>query len=100
MPGRPLSALPLPRSTARVNITLKMYASLAKHLPPDAERNMVAIEIDEQASIHDVIDRFNVPRESAHLVLINGVYVPPEERDQPAFTAGDVLAVWPPVAGG
>jgi sulfur carrier protein ThiS len=83
-----------------VNITLKMYASLAKYLPPDAERNVVAIEIADGASVHEVIDRFHVPREAAHLVLVNGVYVPPEDRDGPAFTEGDVLAVWPPVAGG
>lgn len=83
-----------------MKITLKMYASLAQFLPPEAERNIVDIDIDDDASVHDVIDRFRVPRQSAHLVLINGVYIDPVRRDEPIFTEGDALAIWPPVAGG
>lgn len=88
MPDRPM------------NITLKLYASLAKHLPDDAERNIVAVEIDADTSVHQVIERFRVPRASAHLVLVNGYYIEPENRDEAIFKEGDVLAVWPPVAGG
>jgi hypothetical protein len=35
-----------------------------------------------------------------HLVLINGVYVPPEERGTRMLAEGDTLAIWPPIAGG
>jgi sulfur carrier protein ThiS len=35
-----------------------------------------------------------------HLVLINGVFVPPPERTSRALKEGDVLAIWPPIAGG
>ena len=77
-----------------------MYASLTKHLPPEAERNIAQIEIPDEISIHALIDRYHVPRESAHLILINGLYIEPEDRDRPIFKAGDVLAIWPPVAGG
>ncbi len=83
-----------------MRITLKMYASLAQFLPPEAVRNVVEIELPEDISIHEVIARYHVPRESAHLVLINGVYVEPEQRDEPLLREGDVLALWPPVAGG
>ncbi|MEQ8660647.1 MAG: MoaD/ThiS family protein [Gammaproteobacteria bacterium] len=83
-----------------MRITLKMYASLAQYLPPEAVRNVVEIEIDPQASVHQLIARYGVPRESAHLVLINGVYVEPAQRDVPLLEEGDVLALWPPVAGG
>jgi len=83
-----------------VKITFKMYASLVQYLPPEAERNIVEIDVDAQCSVHDVIDRFRVPRESAHLILINGVYVVPEDRDKPLLKEHDVLALWPPVAGG
>ncbi len=47
------------------------------------------------------LERCHVSREKAHLVLLNGVYLTPEQREQSAFIkAGDTLAVWPPVAGG
>jgi len=40
------------------------------------------------------------PRELAHLVLLNGIYVAPEQRNLVSIKEGDVLAIWPPVAGG
>lgn len=83
-----------------MKITFKLFASLARHLPAGAVRNIVDIDVDATASIHDVLDRFHVPRAEAHLVLINGVYIEPEDRDRALFQEGDALAVWPPVAGG
>jgi molybdopterin converting factor small subunit len=35
-----------------------------------------------------------------HLVLINGHYVAPADRATRALVEGDVLAIWPPIAGG
>lgn len=83
-----------------MNITFKLFASLAQHLPPEAVRNIARIDISPTATVHEVLDRYHVPRASAHLVLINGVYILPEDRDRPIFNDGDALAVWPPVAGG
>jgi sulfur carrier protein ThiS len=40
-----------------------------------------------------------VPLGQVHLVLVNGVFVPPSVRDNP-LSEGDELAVWPAVAGG
>jgi len=37
--------------------------------------------------------------EQAYLVLVNGVYIAEEDRDRP-LADGDVMAAWPPVAGG
>jgi len=83
-----------------VKITFKLFASLTRYLPAEASRNIVEIEVAPETSVHAIIDRFHVPRGDAHLVLVNGVYVLPEERDQPLLKPGDVLALWPPVAGG
>jgi sulfur carrier protein ThiS len=35
-----------------------------------------------------------------HLVLVNGSFVPPEQRATRELVEGDVLAIWPPIAGG
>lgn len=83
-----------------MNITLKLYASLAEYLPSAAEHNMLEIDITPGMSVHDVIDAYRVPRKSVHLVLVNGLYILPEDRDRSTFKGGDVLAIWPPVAGG
>ncbi|MBU0654099.1 MAG: MoaD/ThiS family protein [Gammaproteobacteria bacterium] len=84
-----------------MNITLKLYANLSGLLPARAQRNAAEVEVADNASLNTVIDQFKVPRESAHLVLLNGVFVCHEDRDRPGrLQAGDVLAIWPPVAGG
>jgi molybdopterin converting factor small subunit len=83
-----------------VHITLKLYAGLGEYLPREARDNAVAVRIGAGSSPHVVLDRFRVPRERAHLVLINGLYVPRTERDSRPLADGDIMAVWPPVAGG
>jgi molybdopterin converting factor small subunit len=57
------------------------------------------LDVDDSTSAHDLIDTYGVPREMAHLVVVNGIFTPPEKRDEP-LKEGDVLAIWPPVAGG
>ena len=44
--------------------------------------------------------QLKMPGEVCHLVLVNGVFVHPGERDTYELSDGDHLAVWPPVAGG
>jgi len=82
-------------------ITFKLYATLGDFLPSNAIRNVSTIDIDESASLNSIIDQYRIPRELAHLVLVNGVFVCDVDRDEPGnIKEGDVLAIWPPVAGG
>lgn len=83
-----------------MKITLKLFASLQEHLPPGAKACTTTIEIDPKTTPLELIDRFNIPRKLAHLVVLNGVYLLPAERETPLLKEGDVLAIWPPVAGG
>ncbi|MGB0721837.1 MAG: sulfur carrier protein ThiS [Gammaproteobacteria bacterium] len=54
----------------------------------------------EGMSVEAAIDHFRVPREQCHLVIVNGVFVPPGSRSHTPLMDGDTLALWPPVAGG
>jgi molybdopterin converting factor small subunit len=47
-----------------------------------------------------VLQPFSLPEKLTHLVLLNGTFIPPEVRSSTALSAGDTLAVWPPIAGG
>ena len=83
-----------------MQITLKLYASLGVYLPSHAERNEASVEVAEGTTILEVLDRYQVPRASCHLVLRNGIFQPPASRTQVRLAPGDASAVWPPVAGG
>ncbi len=83
-----------------MQITLKLYASLMHLLPEGSSRHAINIEIDSDDSPYQVIDRFKIPRDLAHLVIVNGFFVCGDAREKHVFKEGDVLAIWPPVAGG
>ncbi|MBS7807312.1 MoaD/ThiS family protein [Variovorax sp. PCZ-1] len=84
-----------------MKITLKLFASLTDYLPPDARRsNIVELEVDSGASILQIIEPFGLPMKLVHLVLVNGHYINPEDRATRSLVEGDVLAIWPPIAGG
>jgi sulfur carrier protein ThiS len=85
-----------------MRITFKLFASLTDYLPPGRERgsNSVDVDVPEGASIGEVVAPFQLPQKLVHLVLVNGIYVPPTERSTRRLSEGDVLAIWPPIAGG
>lgn len=84
-----------------MRVVLKLYASLADHLPPEARRdNRLDLDLPADATIADVIRQRNLPERMCHLVLVNGVYVAPAMRASRTFAPGDELAIWPPIAGG
>jgi sulfur carrier protein ThiS len=85
----------------QIAITLKLYATLTRFLPPEARRdNRIPLVVDRDATIETILGTVNVRKELAHLVLVNGFFVPHAERASRHFADGDVIAVWPPVAGG
>lgn len=83
-----------------MKVTFKLYASLGQYLPNGAKRNEISVDVDEGTTIEMLLSRYNVPRESCHLVLLNGVFQPPSKWGKAELGNGDALAVWPPIAGG
>lgn len=83
-----------------MNITVKLYADFAALLPAHAEHNAAVLDVPENASVQTVLQQLGVSLARAHIVLVNGVFVPPMQRQDKTLRAGEVLAVWPQVAGG
>ncbi len=83
-----------------MKVTVKLFALLGKYLPTGAADNQAAVEAADGATPVTIMDSLNLPREYCHLVLVNGVYVEPGKRESLALKENDVLAIWPPVAGG
>ncbi len=84
-----------------MQITFKLFASLSDYLPPEARyTNIVQLEVAAEATISQIIEPFGLPPKMVHLVLINGSYIEPDKRLTQTLVEGDVLAIWPPIAGG
>ena len=87
-------------SQAAGQATVKLYASLMAYLPAGAKDQSVQMPLEQDATIGAMLAAMRVPQEKCHLVLVNGVFVPPGARETQRLNDGDTLAVWPPVAGG
>ncbi|WP_323000589.1 MoaD/ThiS family protein [Denitromonas sp.] len=83
-----------------MKLKFKLFASLADYLPPDRKGNIVDLDLPAGTTIQAVISQYRVPEKSAHLVLVNGRFIPPAERARHVLEENDELAIWPPVAGG
>lgn len=83
-----------------MNVKLKLFATLTQFLPAGAHRNEVALDVEDGISVLDLLRRYNVPMETCHLILINGVFSPPAMAGSKVLKDGDTVAVWPPIAGG
>lgn len=83
-----------------MHVTVKLYATLSDYLPSGSKNNRVELAVAEAARVQEVLQPFALPPKLTHLVLVNGVFIPPEARPTAALQEGDVIAVWPPIAGG
>ncbi len=83
-----------------MNVTVKLYALLGRYLPPNNQNNTAEIAVADGETVMDVVGHLNLPIEHCHLVLVNGIFIPPSERETRVLQQGDALAIWPPVAGG
>lgn len=88
-----------------MRITFKAFATLGEYLPRQhgghaRSGNELPLDVEEGTTLQAVIDRFPLPRPLVHLVLVNGEYILPAERERHVLRDGDAVAIWPPIAGG
>jgi len=84
-----------------MHITFKLFASLGDYLPASVRPgNEMTLPVAEGATITQVIEPFGLPPKLVHLVLVNGKYIEPTQRANHVLQPDDVLAIWPPIAGG
>lgn len=84
-----------------MKITLKLFAALTDYLPAESRyTNIVELEVADGATVTQVMEPYRLPAALVHLVLLNGKYIAPENRASTALAPTDVLAIWPPIAGG
>jgi len=83
-----------------MKITLKLFAMLRDKLPPGNDGYAVQIEVEPGTTANQIIDRFEILPEMAHLVMIDGYHLLPDERACRPLKEGEVLAIFPPIAGG
>jgi sulfur carrier protein ThiS len=84
-----------------MKITLKLFASLSAYLPLEVRSSFrLELDLDDGTTVQEVIQRQGLPPEKCAIVLVDGVWVAPTDRAIRVLSEGEILAIWPPVAGG
>ena len=79
-----------------MEIELKLYASLARHMPDGMGAKPCIVEISEGTRIRELLTHLDVPVNAVKLIFLNGIHAGADE----ILKEGDRLGVFPPVAGG
>jgi sulfur-carrier protein len=79
-----------------VKVEVRLFATLSSFLPPASRDGAVRLEVPPDSTVHDVLQQLGVPADLERVALVNGTDAPAERPLQP----GDVLTVFPPLAGG
>ncbi len=81
-------------TTMRVRV--KIYATLGRHIPDVAPGIPFEVELPDGATVGDLVNRLNLPREEVKVAFVNGRARPIDWRLQ----ANDEVGIFPPVGGG
>jgi hypothetical protein len=79
-----------------VQVAVRLFATLERYLPPGSRDGVAVLDVPEGATASDVAHRLGIPAGFERVLLINGREATPERTLAP----GDVLDLYPPLAGG
>jgi molybdopterin converting factor small subunit len=79
-----------------VRVEVQLFATLADFLPPDSREGAITLDVPDGSTVRDVMLRLRIPADLERVSLVNGGDAAPEQALRP----GDVVTVFPPLAGG
>ena len=98
MPSQDLEVNPGERRKGlnSMEIEVKLFATLRDYLPKGSSRFSCNVEIDGHTRVQDILSKLKIPDEIPKIILINGIHGKKEQL----LKEGDILSIFPPVAGG
>jgi molybdopterin converting factor small subunit len=79
-----------------MRVDLQLHATLAGFLPPGARDGAAVLDLPETSTVADIVQRLGIPTALSRIVLVNGHDV----EDATGLRDGDVVDIFPPLAGG
>ncbi|MGH7383612.1 MAG: MoaD/ThiS family protein [Candidatus Rokuibacteriota bacterium] len=79
-----------------MKVAVQLTATLRAYLPPGSRGDRVVLDVPDGTTVDQVVHSLRIPSELERLTVVNGRDAVP---DQP-LAEGDVLSVFPPLAGG
>ncbi|MBM3212722.1 MoaD/ThiS family protein [Candidatus Poribacteria bacterium] len=79
-----------------MKVEIRLFANLAKLLPPGSQNKRATVIIKQNSTVEDLLEKMKIPLTITNIVMVNG-----EHKDKDTvLKEGDVVSVFPPIAGG
>jgi molybdopterin synthase sulfur carrier subunit len=75
---------------------IKLFANFREYLPPGSDKYSCWVDLEEGSTIGQALERLKIPVSIPMITLVNGLHRTLEDILHP----GDILSIFPPVAGG
>ena len=79
-----------------MKLEIKLFANFREYLPAGSEKYTCWLEVEAGTTIAQALGKLKIPESLPMITLVNGIHLSFDTPLQP----GDVLSVFPPVAGG
>jgi sulfur-carrier protein len=79
-----------------VRVEVRLFATLARYLPESSQTGSTFLELPEGSTVADVASALGIPSALSRITLVNDA----ETDDGHRLSAGDVVTLFPPLAGG
>jgi len=84
-----------------VGVHVKLGGAMVQYAPPDNKPGSKhVIELDQETTIQDLLDKLRVPVEQPLMVILNDAMVARPDYATTVLTNGDALALMPPIKAG
>lgn len=79
-----------------MRVEVRLFATLARYLPDDNEGGATSLDVTEGSTVADVASVLGIPADLSRIVLVNDRDADEGRR----LASGDVVTLFPPLAGG
>jgi molybdopterin synthase sulfur carrier subunit len=79
-----------------VKVEVKLFAHLSRYLPPDADGDGVVLDVPPGTTTGQVLELLGIPPDVSALTVVNGL----DAAADRVLAEGDVVTMFPPLAGG
>ena len=79
-----------------MEIEVKLFGIMRDYLPKESGQFSCKVEVKSTDTVRDVLKKLKIPEGTPKIILVNGVH----SNIDRILKLGDILSIFPPVAGG